>query len=261
MSDLTPDPTQRRPRRTVGWIVGGIAALLTALVVGPWVYVTFLNDDQPEKLSLDSAPSAAASSTTPSAGVTSAAATASASAAPGDTPASLDGEWAVGPGSVVGYRVKEVLFGQSTEGVGRTNDVTGDLSVAADSVTKAEFVADLTTVKSDKSQRDGQFRGRIMDTDTHPKATFTLTAPIAVPADARSGSEFGGKATGELTLRGKTKTVSFDIAGKASGAGFDVTAQIPIIFADFEIPDPSGGPAKVGDEGVLEVLLKLAAKP
>lgn len=71
-------------------------------------------------------------------------------------------------------RAAQPAVGQSTEGVGRTNDVTGDLSVAADSVTKAEFVADLTTVKSDKSQRDGQFRGRIMDTDTHPKATLRL---------------------------------------------------------------------------------------
>jgi len=32
------------------------------------------------------------------------------------------------------------------------------------------------------------------------------------------------------------------------------------VFADYEIPNPTGGPAKVGDEGTLEILLKLLPK-
>ena len=38
-----------------------------------------------------------------------------------------DGTWVIGSGSAVGYRVVEVLFGQDTEGVGRTDQITGQL--------------------------------------------------------------------------------------------------------------------------------------
>jgi len=228
-------------------IIGGITALVLLLVGGPWVYVTYLNDDQPENLSLAS---------TPTEGTSARPTTGPASAAGG----SLEGSWTIGPESVVGYRVKETLLGQDTEGVGRTNNVTGELTVEGNAVTAAKFAADMTTVESDKSQRDRQFRGRIMDTETYPAATFVSTAPIDIPADASTGKEFTSKGTGDLTLRGKTKSLTFDVVGKKSGAGFDVTAQIPVVFADFGIPDPSAGPARVGKEGTLEVLLKLVQK-
>ena len=132
--------------------------------------------------------------------------------------------------------------------------------MAGDAVTAGKFTADMTTVKSDKSQRDGQFRNRIMDTATHPTATFAISAPIPVPADAVAGKQFTNKATGDLTLRGKTNAVTFDLTGQKSAASFDITAQIPIVFADFDIPNPSGGPAEVGDEGTLEILLRLTPK-
>jgi hypothetical protein len=44
----------------------------------------------------------------------------------GSTPAAATGNtWSIAAGSQVGYRVVEVLFGQDTEGVGRTDAVTG----------------------------------------------------------------------------------------------------------------------------------------
>jgi polyisoprenoid-binding protein YceI len=254
MPDLAP-----RSRFSPKWIIGGVAVLVLLLVGGPWIYVTFLNDDQPEKLSLPAASAASGPSTTadsssaPAAGSSAAAGSAASSG-------SLNGQWTVGRNSIVGYRVKEILLGQSSSAVGRTSDVTGDLTVEGGSLTAAKFTADMTTVKSDKSQRDGQFHGRIMATGTHPTATFAATAPIVVPADAVAGKQFTGKATGDLTLHGKTKSVTFDVTGQKTAAGFDVTAQIPIVFADFDISNPSGGPAQVGDEGVLEVLLKLTPK-
>ena len=60
----------------------------------------------------------------------------------------------------MGYRVKEVLFGQSTTAYGRTSAVTGSLTVSGAKATAATFSADLTTVASDQSRRDAQFQGR-----------------------------------------------------------------------------------------------------
>lgn len=243
--------------------------MVLLVVVGiPLFYTQVLNDDQPDALSLPAASAAVTSSpanasSSPAAVAVSESAPGAADSAAASAPAavgSLDGAWSVGPESIVGYRVKETIFGQATEGVGRTSDVTGGLTVVGAAVTAGKFTADMTTVASDKTQRDGQFRGRIMDTDTHPTATFVTTAPIAVPTEAGTGGQFTSKATGDLTLRGKTNSVTFDITGQKSANGFDITAQIPIVFADFDVPNPTGGPAKVGDEGTLEILLKLVPK-
>jgi len=55
---------------------------------------------------------------------------------------------------------KEILFGQSVTAVGRTTAVTGEMALQGSSVTGASFTVDLTMVKSDSGQRDGQFQGR-----------------------------------------------------------------------------------------------------
>lgn len=256
--DQAPESTRPRRRLSLKWILGSIVALAILVFGGALFYVNVLNDDQPEKFTLaeaapDASTAAAAASPAASSGVAPA-------ASPTAAATGLDGTWTVSGDSQVGYRVKEILVGLETEAVGRTSDVTGEVTVAGESVTAATFTADLTTVKSDKSQRDGQFRGRIMDTGTHPTATFVSTAPIAVPAGASSGDAFTSKVTGDLTLRGTTKSVTFDLQGQKQGAGFKLVAQIPIVFSDFDIPNPSGGPAQVGDEGILEVQLNLAPK-
>ncbi|MEP7053808.1 MAG: YceI family protein [Actinomycetota bacterium] len=234
-----PDRAPRRLRDLSSKrVIGGVAALVVVLVGAPWFYIHVVEGKAPAKLTLD---------------------TATSSAAPARA-GSLNGTWAVAAESVAGYRVKETLFGQKADAVGRTNDVTGDVTVEGNTVTGAKFEVDMTTVKSDRNQRDNQFQGRIMDTSSFPKATFTSTDPIGVPAEAVAGKQFTAKATGDLTLHGKTKSVAFTVTGQKSAAGFDVTAQIPIVFADFGIDNPSFGPAQTGDDGVLEVLLKLAPK-
>jgi polyisoprenoid-binding protein YceI len=235
------------PRGRARWLIGAVVVGVLLIVGGPWLYINVFRGDEPDKLALPAA--ATSTATNPSAAGT------------GDAPtSSLEGEWTIGEGSIVGYRVKEILFGQSAEAVGRTNEVEGALTVAGDAVSKADFAVDMTTVKSDKSRRDGQFHGRIMDTESHPTATFTLTKPIAMPAGVAAGSQFTASATGDLTLRGNTKPVSFEVTGQRSGNGFDVTAQIPIVFADFDVPNPSIAGIKTEDHGVLEVLLKLVPK-
>ncbi len=235
-SALVPTTARARAR----WLIGAVVAGVLLIVGGPWVYINLIRGDEPAKLTLSAAPTAAETS--------------------GAEITTLEGEWTIGDGSIVGYRVNEVLFGQSAEAVGRTSEVEGALTVASDAVSKGAFTVDMTTVKSDKSRRDGQFHGRIMDTESHPTATFTLTKPIAMPAEVAAGSQFTAGATGDLTLRGNTKSVTFDITGQRSGDGFDITAQIPILFSDYDVPNPSIAGIKTEDHGVLEVLLKLVPK-
>jgi len=51
-------------------------------------------------------------------------------------------------------------------------------------------------------------------------------------------------ATGELTVHGTKKTVTTDVTAKRSGGTIQVNGTIPVVFADYGIPNPSFGPAQ-----------------
>jgi polyisoprenoid-binding protein YceI len=227
----------RRPRT---WLIAIPIVIVLAVVAGPFVYVRFLHGDAPERLSLDDTGTDAQP--------------ASESESTGST-TSLDGLWTIADGSLAGYRVAEVLFGQDTEAVGRTSDVTGELEIDGTSVESATFSVDMTTVASDENRRDNQFHERILDTGSYPMATFTLTEPISFETIPSDGEEVTIAVTGELTVRGVTNTVTFDLAARHSGDTIEVSGAIPVAFDDYDIPDASFGPATVEDHGEIEFLL------
>lgn len=218
--------------------------ILVALAVlgfgGTWIYLNVLRDDAPERLSLqDDEPSGQTDTEPPS---------------PRE---GIEGEWKPTAQSQVGYRVKEVIFAQAAEGVGRTSDVTGSMVIEGTTVEKADFEANLRTLKSDESQRDDQVQGRILDTASFPTATFSLTGPIELDAVPPTGQVVPKQATGDLTVRGTTKSVTFDLQAKYTGATIEIAGAIPIVFAEWNIPNPSNFVAATEDRGLLEFLLVL----
>lgn len=235
----------RQPRT---WILAAVG--LVVLVFAARFAIHAIQGDPPDRLTLDDAP--AASTTTAGASATSTSAAGSGAPIPTD---GVEGVWKIGDGSQAGYRVPESLFGEDAEAVGRTSDVTGTMTVAGTSVTAADITVDMTTVASDRSQRDGQFRGRIMSTSEFPTATFVLTKPIALDSVPTDGVEVSATATGDLTLRGVTRSVTFTLAAKRTGATIAVNGTIPVDFDAFSIPNASGGPASVGRNGEVELLL------
>jgi polyisoprenoid-binding protein YceI len=237
-------PVPRFLRRKRTYFIGIPVLIFLVAVVAPYVYIHFIEGPAPEKLSLSDPKSS--SSTTTGSGSDSSAATS-------DPVASA---WTVTKdGTIVGYRVGEVLFGQNATAVGRTDAVTGDLTIDGTTATAASFTADLTKVSSDQANRDRQFQGRIMDTATYPTATFKLTAPIELASIPQNLVKITEKATGDLTLRGKTRSVTFDVVARRNGDKIEVNGSIPITFADWDIPNPSFGPASTEDHGVLEFIL------
>ncbi|HVV36377.1 MAG TPA: YceI family protein [Acidimicrobiales bacterium] len=165
-----------------------------------------------------------------------------------------DGTWKASSDSIVGYRVQETLFGSSATATGRTSKVTGSITISGTTVNSGSFSIDMNSVSSDRTQRDGQFRGRIMNTAQFPTATFKLTRPIALSSVAMN-EEIKATATGDLTLHGVTQSVTFDVVAKRVTGQIKVNGEIPIHFADYGIGNPSGGPARVGDDGTLEFTL------
>lgn len=234
--------TKRRRRL----IVAGIAALVViavAALLGPYVYIHFIEGPAPAKLELPK------SSTTTTSG---------SSAGSASTSSSLDGTWNVGSGSMAGYRVQEVLVGQNATAVGRTSKIWGSLTIASSKVTKATFTVDMASVVSDQSERNAHFDGPIMDVSQYPTASLTLTSPIALGTIPADGTVAHYNAVGELDMHGVTKSVSFSVTAERVGSGIDVLADIPITFSEWNIANPSiGGFVTTANSGTLEVLLNL----
>jgi polyisoprenoid-binding protein YceI len=227
------------------WLL--IVPVLVVVLVsgGTWAYIRFVHTDAPSRLSLSTA--------APSGEVAAPAGNTLNAEASG-----VDGTWSVASSSEAGYRVKEVLFGQSTEAVGRTSQVDGKLVISGTSVTAADVIVDMTTVASDEGRRDNQFRGRIMNVATYPTATFTLTKPIQLGSLPADGAQLTVPATGTLTLRGVTHTVSIELTAQRSGSTIKALGSIPVAFADYGIPNPSFGGITTEDHGEIEFLVTFA---
>lgn len=218
-------------KRGVKWLAITALAAVVLVTAGTWVYINVIRDDPPGRLTLDAGKATA--TTVPTAPPTS-------SAGSDSSDSGVDGAWAVSTGSEAGYRVGEILFGQKSEAVGRTKDVTGQIQVDGTNVISGSFTVDMTTVASNESRRDGQFRGRIMDVATYPTSTFRLTRPIAFGTLPPDGAEIAAKATGELTLRGTTKVITVDLKAMRSSGSLRILGTIPITFDEWGIPNPSG---------------------
>jgi polyisoprenoid-binding protein YceI len=230
------------------WMLVGVVALAVLIPVGTFVYIHFVSSDAPAPLSFSDVTTTTA--TTGSAGAT--------TSAPA-TSGGVDGTWQATSASVVGYRVNEVLFGQTHEAAGRTNAVTGTMTIDGSSVTQVALQVDMTTVTSDESRRDAQFQGRIMDTASFPTATFTLTEPFALASIPADSTPITVTATGDLTLHGTTNGVTVQLQARRNGPNVEVNGTIPIVFADYGIPNPSfGGVVTTEDHGILELLVVFA---
>src|ERR1700674_3629953 len=222
----------RRVRHWKGWLLAAVVTAVVLAVAGPYVYIHFIEGPAPGRFSLSKT-----SSTKATAGVP------------------LTGTWKTKSGSQAGYRIGEVLFGQSNTAVGRTTAVTGQMVISTSSVTSAAITVDLTRVTSDSGQRDNQFQGRIMNTSQFPATTFTPTSPVDLGTLPTAGTTIKVSAAGTLNLRGTTRTVQAALSARQTGKTVQVSGSIPITFADWNIPNPSFGPAQTDDHGIVEFLL------
>ncbi len=237
-----------RQRRRVVLTVSGVAVvLILAAVLGPYVYIHFIEGPAPSKLELPKATNSPAG-TSGTSGTHGSAITTD----------SLDGVWNVGSGSQAGYRVQEVLVGQNATAVGRTSKIWGSLTISGTTVTKGMFTVDMASVESDQSQRNARFDGPIMDVSRYPTATLTLSTPIQLGTIPAGGVVEHYDAVGALDMHGVTRPVHFQVTAERTGSGIDVLADIPITFAEWNIANPSiGGFVTTADNGTLEVLLQL----
>jgi polyisoprenoid-binding protein YceI len=239
-----------RRRRLIIAVSAVVVVVILAAVLGPYVYIHFIEGPAPAKLAL------------PKSSATTSTSQGSASKSSTSSTLSLDGAWNVGTGSQAGYRVQEVLVGQNATAVGRTNKIWGSMTIAGSTVTKATFTVDMASVVSDQSQRNARFDGPIMDVSQFPTATLTVSTPIDLGTIPAEGTQEHYNATGALDMHGVTKPVTFPVTAERVGSSIDVLADIPITFSEWNIANPSiGGFVTTANNGTLEVLVHLTQAP
>ena len=228
-------------------IAAVVAGLLTLGAAGVGVaYLVVFAGSSPQKLAL--------SSPTPTVGSSS---TASASAGIGA------GTWTVASGSLAGYRVREQLASLSapSDAVGRTSSISGSVTIGQSGTTYTVAAATVTvnvnTLTSDRSMRDQRIHQMGLESDRYPTATFVLTTPITLPAEATSGQAVNVSATGQLTIHGVTRTVTIPMQARLNGTQVEIAGSITFPFSQFGMTPPSiGGFVTVQDNATMEFDLK-----
>lgn len=223
-----------RKLKIAGAGIALVATVATVAIAGPIAYAKMQDDAQPPLSVTESTASADASTSS----------------------LATDGTWNVTTGSQAGYRVDEVLNGQDVTVVGRTDEVTGDVTIASGKVTAAKITIDTASVTTDSSNRDNYFRNESLKVRQFPTATFTLVGPISLPEIG--GSAVTVKGDGRLTLAGQSENVDVTFKVVRTDDGVAVSGAIPIEFDDFGVSAPNLGFVKVEDSGSVEFLLNLA---
>jgi polyisoprenoid-binding protein YceI len=205
-------------------IVIGLVVLAVVVGAGVFGYLVFSNRAQPGAASLDDV---TATPTDPAS---------EASSPEGDWVLEEDGE------SFVGYRVTEQVaqLPVPNEAVGRTTVVDGRLEVDGTQVAVAEVTADLTRLTSDEARRDDAIRGRGLESDRFPEATFVLTSPIDL-GEVAQGEDVQAEAAGDLTVHGVTRPVVLDIDARWDTDVLRVVGTTPFSLQEFEIEPPIVG--------------------
>lgn len=242
--------------RSKSSVIVTIVVVLAVLGAGVWFF--FIRSDAPPEVDLDSATEQLTSTTSELDGTTT---------TTNGKPDEIAGTWVVdnqsgefdfenATGSFAGYRVTEELASiGNSEAVGRTGEVAGEMTITGTTLDSTEITVNLVDLQSDKPRRDNRVQ-EALGTSEFPNATFELTEPVELGADATRGEETTADAPGELTINGVTNKVTVELEAQLVDGIAVVVGSIPIALADYGIEPPSAPMVlSVSDEATIEFQL------
>lgn len=191
--------------------------------------------------SVSSASASSVSSAASSASASSAATSSSgASTVPSDTVKLV----IVPSASEARYRVREVLAGNTlpNDAVGATKTIDGTIFGKMDGSlvsAQSKFRVDLRTLKSDQGMRDQFIQGGTLSTAQYPYAEFVPTETKGLPKTLPADGKVNFQLVGNMTIRGVTKPLTWDVTSQANGDVVTGKATTKFEFSLFNITKPS----------------------
>jgi polyisoprenoid-binding protein YceI len=146
-------------------------------------------------------------------------------------------------GNEARYRVREQLagFDLPNDAVGATKDITGRIVVGPDGkVVKdsSRVVVQVTSLKSDKTRRDGFLQRRTLETSKYPQVELVPTAIEGLLAPIPPGTSKTFSVVGDLTVHGVTRPTTWHVTARAEGQDVVGSATTAFTFRDFGLEQP-----------------------
>ena len=137
----------------------------------------------------------------------------------------LAGEWDLDPRTSSVRLKTKIMALVPVNGVFR--EVSGNGTVSADGEVSGTLMVAAASIDTKNTRRDTHLRSAdFFDSGNHPDITFT--------ADSIRASDQGVAVTGTMTVRGRTRPVSFDAAASVQSDGeIWLDAEVHINRADF----------------------------
>ena len=160
---------------------------------------------------------------------------------------------AIGEGSEATFTVNEKLawLDLPNDAVMRTVGLSGTIHLDGQ---PSIIELDLHSMTSDSDRRDGYVRNRMFPNDR--TATFTVTSLGDLPDPLPEGEEIAREVQGELTIKGVTKPITFQVQARQDPDKLFVLGRTTFTWEYLEIPPPNiPGRIQVKDEVHVEVLL------
>jgi polyisoprenoid-binding protein YceI len=169
--------------------------------------------------------------------------TATATTAPSATTAST-AAWTVTDKSKATIRVREQLVGVSlpSDAILTATGAQGSFALNSDgtfaSGSKISF--QLSTLSSDESTRDNFIKQDTLQVRQFPTAEFAPTKASGLTVPLATSGTFTFTLTGNMTIKGKTKEVTFEVTAKRDGGDLTATATANPSwkFGDFGMTAP-----------------------
>jgi polyisoprenoid-binding protein YceI len=153
--------------------------------------------------------------------------------------------WTVTDKSKATIRVREQLVGVSlpSDAVLTATGAKGSFAPNSDGTftSESKITFDLTTLASDEPNRDNFVKNNTLGVRTIPTAEFVPTKTSGLTAPLPTSGTFTFTLTGNMTIKGTTKEVTFDVTAKRDGSDLTATATANPTwkFGDFGMTAPS----------------------
>lgn len=126
--------------------------------------------------------------------------------------------------------------------IGTTSAISGEIVLdfvgGGVELISAEFSTDLTTLKTNRWQRDANIRNRWLRSNTYPTATFVATEARGLDSWS-AGQPVSFQLVGEVQIRGVKQTVTMDASGSIDGNMLTASTRLPLKMTDFGFFPPN----------------------
>ncbi len=125
--------------------------------------------------------------------------------------------------------------------MGVTQAVKGAIVLGSDGevlADRSKITIDLATLRSDEARRDNYVRQNTLATSRYPQAIFVPRRITGLPSPVPAEGEAAFQITGDMTVHGVTKSITWDVTAAFNRSLVDAHATTHFTFGDFGMAVP-----------------------